>query len=102
MSQDRRRSKRVRVHQVASIILRGGETCRAITKNVSIGGAFFVCDRQLTVDSEVEVILVLPPKVTRSESKRTWCLSKVLRVSPELRGKGKFGTAVAFQQYRLP
>ncbi|PYY08206.1 MAG: hypothetical protein DMG69_16110 [Acidobacteria bacterium] len=101
MSQERRHNQRFPMHQVASIILRGGETCRAIGKNISSGGAFFVCDRQLTVDSEVEVILVLPAEVTHTESKRASCLSKVLRVNPASK-KGRFGTAVAFHEYRLP
>lgn len=102
-SEERRQSHRVASQQVVSLILPNGSRheCAAIVTNVSLKGAFLICARRITPGLKMDMSLVLPPELTRAESKRVCCETKVLRVTQHWH-EGHFGAAVEFQQYRLP
>jgi len=99
MPQERRRSQRISIEQVASVSLgNGGDTMIALAKNISSRGAFLHCDRFVAPGSQVGLLLflsVLPLEITQGQPVRVWCVSKVIRVDPEL-VDGKFGTALQF------
>ncbi|HKN32072.1 MAG TPA: PilZ domain-containing protein [Terriglobales bacterium] len=104
MTRERRQNHRVLNQQVVSLVLpntNNEDECTAIAQNVSVDGAFLVCDRHITPGSRLDASLVLPAEVTLTESKRVCCEIRVLRVIEEL-PDGNFLTAVEFEQYRLP
>ena len=103
MTRERRQNHRVPSQQVVSLVLpnTNENECTAVAKNVSVDGAFLVCDRRITPGSRLDASLILPAEVTLTESKRVCCEIKVLRVIEEL-PDGNFLTAVEFEQYRLP
>jgi hypothetical protein len=89
--------------QVVSLIVPNGtrHECAAIATNISLKGAFLICDRRITPGLKIDMSLLLPPEITCAESKRVCCETKVLRVSQHWQ-EGHFGAAVEFEQYRLP
>jgi hypothetical protein len=103
MTRERRQNHRVPSQQEVSLVLSNTneDEYTAVAKNVSVDGAFLVCDRHIRPGSRLDASLVLPAEVTLTESKRVCCEIKVLRVVEEL-PDGNFLTAVEFEQYRLP
>jgi PilZ domain len=96
MRRDRRQSKRVSVQQTVSITLgNGGGVVTAISDNLSSGGALFYCDRFISSNSNVGLVITLPLGITHEKTVQVWCLGKVLRVEKEVTD-GKFGIAVQF------
>ena len=99
MHQERRRAQRIPFQQVVSVSLgNGGGEVTAVAQNVSSGGAFLHCDRLISPGSQVALLLVLsvlPFEITHGKAVRVWCVSKVVRVEPQLID-GKFGTALEF------
>jgi hypothetical protein len=103
MRRERRQNHRVSSQQKVSLLVphHGDQAFTAIAQNLSIEGAFLICDRHITPGSRMDLSLVLPPEVTRGEEKRVYCVTEVVRVQ-ELMTDGSFGAAVSFQEYRLP
>ena len=68
----------------------------AETRDVSSGGIFLYTDARMTVGSNVELVLILPPELTSGEKCWVCCHARVLRVEP---GQGTaFGIAAAIQR----
>ena len=94
--EERRRSRRIPVIQTIKVGLgNGGHQVSASSVNISSGGAFIYCDRFLALESELTMILDLPPEITKAGTSRVWCNAKVVRIDQQLTG-GKFGVALAF------
>ncbi len=64
----------------------------AHTRDVSSRGICFYINVPLSVGSDLEFTLTLPPEVTLTEAIRVRCLARVVRVEEEKQG---LGTAVA-------
>ena len=94
--QDRRRSHRIPVKRTITVDFRnGGRQVRALSRDISLDGAFIYCDRFLAVGSEVTLIIDLPPEITKSGTLRIWCEAKVLRTNHQLTEE-RFGIALMF------
>jgi c-di-GMP-binding flagellar brake protein YcgR len=96
MSGERRRKRRVSVQQSLSVYVgNGGGIINAVSANLSSGGALFYCDRFISPDSEVSLVIVLPLELTQGIAVQVWCSGKIRRVEKQLT-EGKFGIAVEF------
>jgi hypothetical protein len=101
MPQDRRRSKRISVQQALSITLgNGGEVVTAVSDNMSSGGALFYCDRLISPDTDVGLVIDLPLEITHGEPVQVLCLGKVVRGEKEFKD-GKVGVAIEFTTFQV-
>ncbi len=66
-----------------------------VTRDLSTGGVFLYTDSRISEGSELEVVLILPPEITKSEQQWVCCRASVVRVedSPE----GSFGVAASIR-----
>ena len=69
------------------------------TRDVSPGGIYFYADREISRDSEIEIILPLPTDL--SEAREAWvlCRCKVVRIEPS--ADGRHGIGAVIQSYEL-
>ena len=71
----------------------------AQTRDVSTNGVFLYTESRMVEGSNVELILILPPELTRGEKCWVCCHAQVLRVE---QGPGKqFGVAAAIRRMDL-
>jgi len=68
-------------------------------KDVSSQGVYFFLEEPLTSGSPLEIMLTLPPEITRGEPVRVRCEAFVQRA--ETLGKGRVGIAAKIQRYRF-
>ena len=101
MAQDRRIGKRFPIKlsvsaksEAAGMFEQLGET-----RDVSPGGIFFYTDREIGRDTEIEIVLPLPP--TLAEGREAWvlCRCKVVRIEPS--GDGRQGVGAVIESYEL-
>ena len=93
---ERRSGQGIAVRQEVTLSLgNGGHQVSAFSATISSSGAFISCDRLLTGESEVALILDLPPDIPKAGTGRGWCNAKVLRIDQQLT-TGKFGIALVF------
>jgi hypothetical protein len=64
-----------------------------ITRDLSTGGVFLYTDSRISEGSELEVVLILPPEITKSEQQWVCCRASVVRV--ESQEEGSFGVAAS-------
>ena len=94
--EERRRSRRIAMIQTIKVGLgNGGHQVNASSLNISAGGAFIYCDRFLALESELTIVLDLPPEITKAGTSHVWCNAKVVRIDRQLT-EGKFGVGLAF------
>jgi hypothetical protein len=69
------------------------------TRDVSPGGVYFYADREISRESEIEIILPLPPNL--SDGREAWvlCRCKVVRIEPA--PDGRHGIGALIQSYEL-
>jgi len=68
----------------------------AHTRDVSTNGVFLYCDSRMSVGSDIELVLILPPELTSGEKCWVCCHAHVLRVEEGL-GEG-FGVAAEIRR----
>lgn len=69
------------------------------TKDVSAGGVFFYCDRELAVGTELQVIFPLPPDLRGAYPAFVICAVEVVRA--EVTPDGRTGVAGRVKSYQL-
>ncbi len=74
---------------------------QAQTRDISSRGVCFYLDRTLTINSEIEFILTLPPEITLANSIRVYCKGRVVRVEPSSIPHGKVAVAATIQRYEF-
>src|SRR6266513_6013522 len=75
-----------------------GPAISAQTRDVSARGICFYLEAPLTVGSEIDFTLTLPPEITLTESIRVRCKGKVVRDEPQNPG-GRVGIAAVIERY---
>jgi hypothetical protein len=65
-----------------------------VTRDLSTGGIFLYTDSRISEGSELEVVLILPPEITKSEQQWVCCRASVVRVE-DGQGEGSFGVAAS-------
>ena len=64
-----------------------------VTRDLSTGGVFLYTDSRISEGSELEVVLILPPEITKSVQQWVCCRASVVRV--EDGEEGSFGVAAS-------
>jgi hypothetical protein len=65
-----------------------------VTRDLSTGGVFLYTDSRISEGSELEVVLILPPEITKSEQQWVCCRASVVRVEDSQEG---FGVAASIK-----
>src|SRR5258708_29398282 len=77
-------------------IQQGSAEAAGVTRDLSTGGVFLYTDSQISEGSELEMVLILPAEITRSEKQWVCCQASVVRVE-EGQEKGSFGVAASIR-----
>lgn len=72
---------------------------RALTRNVSYRGLYFVADEKFEVGSEFEFVLTLPQPISKTGDVDIHCSGQVVRV--ESGSNGRVGVAAKIQRYEF-
>ena len=67
-----------------------------VTRDLSTGGVFLYTDSRISEGSEMEVVLILPAEITKSEKQWVCCQASVVRVE-EGKEEGSFGVAASIR-----
>ena len=67
-----------------------------VTRDLSTGGIFLYTDSRISEGSELEVVLILPSEITKSEQQWVCCRASVVRVE-DSHGGGSFGVAASIR-----
>ena len=104
--QERRSGQRTPVRVPVSVKTTGGsiETTgrqalvelRRLLGLLRDGGVFLYTDSQISEGSQLEMVLILPPEITRSEKQWVCCHASVVRVE-EGQQEGSFGVAASIR-----
>ncbi len=70
-----------------------------MTRDWSTGGIFIYTDSRISEGSELEMVLVLPPEITRNEKQWVCCRASVVRVEDGERGG--FGVAASIRSLEV-
>jgi hypothetical protein len=98
---DRRSSRRVPTGVPVSIKLPQGHLeVSGQTRDLSETGIFFFTDAQIDAGSELEMVLILPPEVTRGEKCWVCCQASVVRLEGRKEG-GKLGVAAVIKSLQV-
>ncbi len=68
--------------------------CAGTTRDISQSGVFFYADFRPEEGSNLQLMLTLPPEITKAESTPVMCRCRVVRVEPASSGP-RVGIAVA-------
>lgn len=68
-------------------------------KDVSSQGVYFFLEQPLSTGAPLEIMLTLPPEITRGDPVRVRCEAHVSRA--ETLGKGRVGIAAKIERYRF-
>ena len=71
-----------------------------VTRDLSSGGMFLYTDSRIAEGSELEIVLILPPEITKSEPQWVCCRASVVRVEDGV-GEGKFGVAASIRSMEV-
>jgi hypothetical protein len=99
--QERRSGRRLQVRVPVSVKgPSGGVAATGITRDLSTGGVFLYTDSRISEGSELEVVLILPAEITRSEPQWVCCRASVVRVEDSAEG-GSFGVAASIHSMEV-
>lgn len=70
------------------------------TRDLNTSGIFIYTDSRIREGSELEVVLILPPEVTRGEKQWVCCQASVVRVE-EGKDGGDFGVAASIRSIEV-
>src|SRR5690348_2856698 len=88
---DKRVAPRYPLKQDITVRVSDGKTqeLEAETRDLSSGGIYFYMDSNLHEGSEIEIVAMLPPEITKAENSWVCCKARVVRVeSPESGPRG--------------
>jgi hypothetical protein len=95
--EERRSGQRTPVRVPVSVKTTGGSIeTTGVTRDLSDGGVFLYTDSQISEGSQLEMVLILPPEITRSEKQWVCCQASVVRVE-EGQQEGSFGVAASIR-----
>lgn len=97
--QERRSGQRTPVRVPVSVKASSGQVAATgVTRDLSTSGVFLYTDSRISEGSELEVVLILPPEITRSEQQWVCCQASVVRVEEGREGEGSFGVAASLSR----
>jgi hypothetical protein len=76
-----------------------GRELAASTRDVSYQGLYFLADAKFEIGSEIEFVITLPERVTRSGDVNIRCQGKIVRVEPT--ENGRMGIAANIARYEF-
>jgi PilZ domain len=76
-----------------------GRELAASTRDVSYQGLYFLADAKFEIGSEIEFVITLPERVTRSGDVNIRCQGKIVRVEPS--ENGRVGVAAKIARYEF-
>lgn len=72
------------------------------TRDLSFRGVYFTFDRDLQVNSPIDIVLTLPKEITMLNDVRVHCVGRVVRVDREDAGaSGQVGVAAVIERYNF-
>lgn len=72
------------------------------TRDVSFRGVYFTFDRDLQINSPIDIVLTLPKEITMSNDVRVHCVGRVVRVEREDSVRsGQVGVAAVIERYNF-
>jgi hypothetical protein len=71
-----------------------------VTRDLSMGGVFLYTDSRISEGSELEVVLILPPEITKSEQQWVCCRASVVRVEDGPKA-ASFGVAASIRSIEI-
>jgi len=93
---ERRSSERIPARLGVSIRSSQSQPATGYTRDLSTSGIFLYSNSEITVGSELEMVLMLPSKLTDGEKRWVCCQASVLRVEPGGED-GRFGVAASIR-----
>jgi PilZ domain len=92
---ERRSGKRLPVRVPVSVKASSGNVpATGMTRDLSTSGIFLYTDSRIVAGSELEMVLILPPEITKSEQQWVCCRASVVRVE-DGETEGSFGVAAS-------
>jgi len=99
---EKRQARRYPMQMPVTVQVKNGSVHEAAcqTRDVSESGMFLYTDSDLHEGSEIEIVAMLPPEITQSESAWVCCHARVVRVEqPD--GEGQQGIAAVIERYAV-
>jgi c-di-GMP-binding flagellar brake protein YcgR len=72
-----------------------------VTRDLSTGGMFLYTDSHISEGSELEMVLILPPEITKSAQQWVCCRASVVRVEDSKEDGGSFGVAASIRSMEI-
>ncbi len=94
---ERRSGPRITARVPVSIKTKAGSVeTTGFTRDLNQGGIFLYTDSRIVAGSELEMVLILPPELTRGTKQWVCCRASVVRVEDSEDG-GDFGVAASIR-----
>ena len=101
VKRERRSGQRVAARVPVSIKSQAGPVeATGFTRDLSKGGIFLYTDSRIIADSELEMVLILPPELTQGAKQWVCCRASVSRVEDSEDG-GDFGVAASIRSIEV-
>lgn len=98
---ERRSGQRQRVRVPVTVKTPGQRVATSgVTRDLSTGGIFLYTDARIIEGSELEMVLILPPEITKSEQQWVCCRASVVRVE-DSHEEGSFGVAANIRSMEI-
>jgi hypothetical protein len=100
-NRERRSGQRVPV-RVPVTVKAGTERLAStgVTRDLSTAGIFLYTDSRISEGSELEMVLILPPEITKGEKQWVCCRASVVRVEGSGES-GRFGVAASIRSMEI-
>jgi hypothetical protein len=98
---ENRRARRYPLEKPVKVRTSNGQNheLEAQARDVSSNGIYFYTDSEMHEGSEIEIVAMLPPEITQSESVWVCCHARVVRVEQE--SEGPRGIAAVIERYAV-
>jgi hypothetical protein len=101
IKRERRSGQRLPVRLPVSIkAKRESVEATGFTRDLNTSGIFLYTDSRISVGSELEMVLILPPELTHGEKQWVCCRASVVRVE-DSEGGGDFGVAATIRSLEI-
>jgi PilZ domain len=97
---ERRSGQRLAARVPVSIKSPGTTEATGFTRDLNAGGIFLYTDSRIVPGSELEMVLILPPELTRGAKQWVCCRASVVRVEDN-EGGGDFGVAASIRSIEI-
>ncbi len=99
--EERRRSTRLSRAFAVTVRTDDGVEHKCATRDISAAGVFFYCTAKFAEHSPVELVMTLPPELTCGEPQWVCAHATVMRLEPDLTGRGRHGIAARIERLEI-